>query len=408
MEKTEIKKKKKDHRWVAIIAGGQGTRLFPLSHVDCPKQFCQLRPGVTFIQDTVDRFTECGVKTTNIVVITTNEMQTKLARAQLAQRNVLSVNVHEIRPDYDYAGAMVKAAEFIYELDPEAIIMNTPADQYIAVDDNFKTTIVRAFESAADGYPTVVGVKISDIVTFTGCGHAIYEHGDNDGNQTVFDITGFVEKPDKKKATEMMRADISACNTGINCWSARKILEATACYRDRALRTDQLMELLGNEKKLSIGTFVWHDCGTLKSLYQVSEKTPNHKNATIGGKVVDRNDCRGSLFIVPDGVSLYATGVKDTAIVINLVGERFVFAAVKLDQSQHVRALAENFDAHKAIFENDFSLDARNNIVMPTNLSQEVMFGFIGTNGFIVSVVKDYDGHVVFNVGVIDDKNGKK
>ncbi len=390
----------KQHKWVAVIAGGQGTRLFPLSHKKCPKQFCQLYPGVTFIQDTVNRFLGCSVRPNHVVVITTNPDQTELARKQLAHLGVLSQNVYEISPHFGYAGAMVKAAEFIHELDSGAVILNTPADQYIDVDDNFKMTINRAYKSAADGYPTIVGVKVTDLVTVMGCGHALYRPDHDDETKTVFSITGFVEKPDKKKADELMRADISACNTGINCWTAKSIIEATIRHRNGPIETDQLMELLGNKKKLSIGKFKWHDCGTLKSLYEVSKKTPNHKNATIGGDIVDRTDCRRSLFVVPDGVSLYATGIKDSAIVINLIGDVFVFAAVKLEESQHVRQLADDFDRNRLVLENDFSLRARNNIVMPTNLSENVKFGFIGTNDYVVSATKDQStGHVTFVVG---------
>ena len=59
-----------EHVWVAIIAGGQGTRLFPISHTDIPKQFCQLDEKNTFIQAVIENFAGVGIKRNHMIVIT--------------------------------------------------------------------------------------------------------------------------------------------------------------------------------------------------------------------------------------------------------------------------------------------------------------------------------------------------
>ena len=64
-----------------VIAGGQGTRLWPISHKDCPKQFTLVNPNETFIQATVKRYYEVGVKPENVYVVVTNEKQHALAVA---------------------------------------------------------------------------------------------------------------------------------------------------------------------------------------------------------------------------------------------------------------------------------------------------------------------------------------
>ena len=61
--------KENQHIWVAIIAGGQGTRLFPISHPACPKQFCQLDENNTFIQAVIENFKLIGIKSTQIVIV---------------------------------------------------------------------------------------------------------------------------------------------------------------------------------------------------------------------------------------------------------------------------------------------------------------------------------------------------
>ena len=124
--------------WLAVIAGGQGTRLFPMSHEKCPKQFCNLDPDNTFIQATVRRFLAIGVKPKHIVVVTTNPTQTALACEQLSPLGVISPNIYEISPKYGYAVAMIKAAQLIHEHDEEAVVINTPADQFIQLDDGWR------------------------------------------------------------------------------------------------------------------------------------------------------------------------------------------------------------------------------------------------------------------------------
>ena len=179
------------HVWVAIIAGGQGTRLFPISHTNRPKQFCRLDKRNTFIQAVIENFTGLGVKPTHIVVVTTSEHQTELAKEQVLPRGVLSQNILEISPSFGYAGAMVKAAEFISMLDPEAIVINTPSDQFLVADEDFGSTIDAAIEAAKASQPVIIGVKVNDLVTAMGCGHALYEEVE----APCFPVTGFVEKP---------------------------------------------------------------------------------------------------------------------------------------------------------------------------------------------------------------------
>lgn len=377
--------------YVALIAGGQGTRLFPMSHDLCPKQFCALDSAQTFIQATARRFIDFGVKSSNVVVITTNPNQSQLAKAQLLPLGVLSQNIYEIEPHFGYAGAMVKAAQFIQDLsEGDAIIINTPADQYIVADENFSETMNDAVASARDGRPTLVGVKVTDLNTVMGCGHALYNAAEAATCKTV---TGFVEKPARAEADKLMRKGISVCNTGINVWSVSTLLDAVAGH-EGSLATDTLMELLGS-LKVAIGTFGWYDCGTLKSLYDISERTPNHKNASLGQGKVFRHNCRRSLFVSIKHVEIHASGADNVAVVVNEVNGRMVIAIVNLDDSQKVRDLAEDYQQHKEFLTDDFSVGARNNRVSTTSVSEEIRVGFVGVRDYTVTAVKYDDGKFV-------------
>ena len=380
--------------WTAIIAGGQGTRLFPLSHDECPKQFCHIDKNQTFIQATIKRFVDFVVKPRRVVIIVTNDNQLDLAKEQCVPLGVISENILKINPGFGYAGAMIKAAEFIKELDEDAIIINTPADQFIVSDESFVETINNALDSARVGNPTIIGVKVSDLVTFTGCGHALYDAPENDEELPIYDVKGFIEKPEKETALALMRENSSACNTGINVWDTHTILSAKV--EARGLGTDELMSALRlyADLKVAVGTFAWYDCGTSKSLFDISIKTPNHKNANLGKGTIERTDCRRSLFYSIDGVTLRATNIKDAAIIINNIDDHIVIAIVKLDDSQKVKQLAENYKEHKEFLTDDFSFGARNNIVMRTDYSKEIRVGFVGVNDCIVYSHKHRTGEI--------------
>ena len=375
------------HVWVAIIAGGQGTRLFPISHTNRPKQFCRLDKRNTFIQAVIENFTGLDVKPTHIVVVTTSEHQTELAKEQVLPRGVLSQNILEISPSFGYAGAMVKAAEFISMLDPEAIVINTPSDQFLVADEDFGSTIDAAIEAAKASQPVIIGVKVNDLVTAMGCGHALYEEVE----APCFPVTGFVEKPKREEADRIMRQGNSACNTGINVWRASTVLSATEGIRLVGLATDDFMKLLG-ELKIAVGNFEWHDCGTLKSLYEVSKKTPNHKNASLGNGSFERNNCRGSLLYASRGMELRVTGAKDDAVIFTIINEKPIIVVAKLAESQRIKDLAEDYSRHEAFLTDDFSFGARNNVVLGSNVSDELIVGFVGVENYAVYVHKRSDG----------------
>lgn len=376
------------HLWVAVIAGGQGTRLFPISHTDRPKQFCQLDRENTFIQAAIKNFTSLGIKPSQFIVVTTSDNQTKLAKKQTLPRGILSQNIYQIDSNLGYAAAMYKATEFAYQHDPDAIVINTPSDQYIAADDDeFDYTIKAAVDEANNNNSVIVGVKVNDLVTATGCGHALYE----DSGKGCYTVTGFVEKPNLREADRIMRQGNSACNTGINVWKATTLLNAIDKREIRGMGTDELMSKLG-KLKIAVGNFEWHDCGTLKSLYEISKKTPNHKNASLGPGKFERVNCRRSLLYAADGMELRVTGAKDDAVVFTTINEKPIVVVAKLDESQRIKALAEDYIRHEDFLTDDFSFGARNNIVLGSNISDELIVGFVGVRNYAVYVHKRPDG----------------
>ena len=379
------------HTWLSVIAGGQGTRLFPYSHPERPKQFCQLNSEDKFIQAAIRNFVKEGIKKTQITVATTNSIQTTLAKEQVVPRGILSQNIYEISPDYGYAGAMVKMSKIIYDLDPEAIIVSTPSDQYIIPDDDFRNTVYSAIDEARKGFFVIVGVKINDLDTAMGCGHALYAESEE---TYCYPVEGFIEKPGRDTANQIMRAGNSACNTGINVWRAKDVLEVTANLEITGLATDKLMQILQPRLKIAVGNFEWRDCGTLKSLFEISKKTPHHRNASFGGGEIDRFECLNSLFLCDEGYRLHVAGVIDDAIIVSTIESRPIVAVINKSESARVKKLAEDFAHNQDLLTNDFSILAHNNFVMKSNMSKDAIVCFVCVENYIVNTFRAPDGMV--------------
>lgn len=388
-----------NHVYLLCLAGGKGTRLWPISYKGREKQFCYLTNRSTFIQATVERFYKVGIKPNHVYATTTTNSQTQLVVEQLSPLQVIEPNVLQISQDCVYPGVMVEAAKVIYEVDPEAIIVNTPCDQFIDECnnfDNFIDSVLLAINNAEASKPTIVGVKVQDLTMFEGCGHALYDSDDDGVCRKVID---FVEKPDTERAKQMMRKDESACNTGINVWRAKDLLDAVrdVDYKAENFGTDNLMSLF-EEVYVTIGRFRWRDCGTLKSLWEVSKKTPNHMNTSLGGGYVDRTDCLSSLFYTVRGIDLYATGIENTSIIVNPIGKYVYIACVAHDECQTVRKLAEYYETSESILKSDYSIKAHDNIVLASNFSKQLRVSFVGVDNLQVSSLRQPDGNIIISV----------
>ena len=394
--------------WLALIAGGDGTRLWPISNPNCPKQFCQLPTGETFCQATVERFFKLGVQPNHVIVITTNKRQRQLAIEQLAngKYKIITPNIMMIPKYYGYPGSMYIAAKEISKTDPNAIVINSPADAFIDTKngfDNFLQTMDCAVKEARFN-PTLVGVKIQDEITFTGCGHALYSADEDYVCKTVH---GFVEKPDIETARAMMLQNESVCNTGINVWRASTIIDAVKGFdfEHESLGTQKLMGKLGG-LRVAIGEFIWKDCGTLKSLWEVTGdlRTPTHDNANLGGGLIDRTDCRRSLFYAPPGIELYVTGIEDASVIVQPYEEEKIYVSiVSHAECQLVKDLAEHFMNNSEILTNDYSIKARNFMIARSNCSHTIRGGCVGMDNIRVGSVKRQDGKVIITVSRDED-----
>lgn len=397
---------KHENLCLLVVAGGQGTRLWPISNPDCPKQFTKLNEDDTFIQNTVKRFYDFGVLPQNLYVAVTNERQREHVIEQLRELAIRQVNILEYPPTLGYAGCMAKANEYIRIQNRDAVVINTPSDQFVDMSsesrENFMKTMELATLTAQNHKPTMVGVKVSDMVTCRGCGHALYDLRDQSAAKRV---TGFVEKPKSDKyVREMLRVGNTACNTGINVWHVDDLHAAIQGIDldQRELGTDELMGLF-TDLRVAIGEFEWKDCGTLKSLYDISAKDPTTGNATLGhgDYYVQSTDCEGCFFYTIEGIDLYVTGFKDASIVVNWFNDKLYFAVVHHKYCQEVRNLVEFFSQNSDVLTNDYSIFGRNNMIAMTNFSDNVCGGFVGFDNvhvFATKITKKGEKNVILQV----------
>jgi mannose-1-phosphate guanylyltransferase/mannose-6-phosphate isomerase len=206
-----------------IMSGGSGTRLWPLSTEDKPKQFHALASELSMIQDTAMRFT--GHKTLSFLspLVICNQRHGQLAKDQL---NALDIEPSAIIMEpfgRNTACVAVMAAQWAAEHAPDALVLLLPADHVIVDPDGFRAAIVQATAQAQD-----------HIVTF-----GIEPHGPETGygyiqraaaplSEGVFPVARFVEKPDQAMAERYLDAGDYYWNAGIFLYGPNALLGEAA------------------------------------------------------------------------------------------------------------------------------------------------------------------------------------
>ena len=95
-----------------------------------------------------------------------------------------------------------------------------------------------------------------------------------------------------------------------------------------------MMKAFGDNIEVSVGTFKWQDCGTLKSLYEISKKSANHKNVRLGGGTLEYDNCRNSLLYAGRGMNLRIYGADGDAVIATSINEKTIIVVAKLSDSQ--------------------------------------------------------------------------
>ena len=337
-----------------IMAGGKGTRFWPLSTEEKPKQFLNLIGEETMIQMTVNRIKP--IIPIERVFVCTGEMYVDLVKEQLPElpeQNII------IEPEGRNTAPCIALSAFVikkYYKDANMIVL--PSDHLISDEDEFRNVIKNADEFVKENKEAIITLGMEPTRAETGYGYIRYGKNEKEiNNHKVIKVDAFVEKPNKEKAEAYIKEGNYLWNGGMFLWSADNILNQIEKYSNdtyKALKdieivaNEEIQELINNnyhkteaisidyavmEKSDSIyvvpSRFGWDDVGSWEALDRYREKDDKGNVLVGSAKVVDSHES----LVISSSHDIVVEGLRDIYVIENdgkiLVGHKSNVANVK-------------------------------------------------------------------------------
>ncbi len=320
-----------EHRYCVIMCGGIGSRFWPYSRADRPKQFIDfLGTGRSLLQMSYDRVLPL-VKPGNIIVVT-NEHYAPLVKEQLPDLPDDNILLEPARRNT--APCIAWAAYHIAARDAEASMIVTPSDHLITRERSFEQSVERGFEFV-EREDALLTMGITPTRPETGYG---YIQGGPVIEASTRKVKTFTEKPDAALARVFVDSGEFFWNSGIFLWSVRSIQKAFRAYAPEIASTfDSGVPMMGtaDEKRfialnfpscmsisidyaimekasnvcVEVVDFGWNDLGTWSALYDNSPKNRDG-NVTQRCSVLSYNSS-GNIFAVNGEKLVVVSGLKD-------------------------------------------------------------------------------------------------
>jgi mannose-1-phosphate guanylyltransferase len=199
-----------------ILAGGAGTRLWPLSNDDKPKQFHKLTREGTLLEATIKRLTPIKP---DLYIIAASGKYKKLCELEIAKTRINGIVLVEPEPK-NTAPAILYSAIYLNELYKDSIMVVLPADHFINKKKLFSQVLKTAISEAEKDNLVTIGIKPE----YPETGYGYIKAGKGKGN--TFTVDKFVEKPDLKTAKKYVSDGSYFWNAGIFAWKTSAILNA--------------------------------------------------------------------------------------------------------------------------------------------------------------------------------------
>ena len=332
-----------------IMAGGIGSRFWPLSREEKPKQFVDaLGIGKTFIQLTYERFARF-IPNENFLVMTGLSYK-DLVLEQLPMLKPEQVLTEPCRRNT--APCIAYAMFKLLSRDPEAVAVVTPSDQYIGHEASFQQVMQESLDFVSSN-PVLMTVGIAPTYPATGYG---YIQCDRERSERFTPVLNFKEKPDLPTAVRYLAEGNYYWNSGMFIWSARVVAEAfrrhlpevgslfekiltydtpleqndvnAAFQASPSISIDYgIMEKADNVYVRRSEDLAWSDVGTWGALYGLLEK--DERENSVSGEHVSLSDANHNLIketnpnkrVVVDGLSNFIIADTDDILLICPLGD---------------------------------------------------------------------------------------
>ncbi|MES2775225.1 MAG: mannose-1-phosphate guanylyltransferase [Bacteroidota bacterium] len=322
--------------YVVIMAGGIGSRFWPVSRTDYPKQFLDiLGTGKTLIQQTYNRFTPL-VPIENIYVITADDY-TDIVKEQLPMLPAANILGEPCRKNT--APCIAYLSFKLQKKDPGAVLIVTPADHLILNETAFKEDCLKALDFVKNN-DALLTLGITPTHPNTGYGYI--QRDSEEQAPSIFKVNRFTEKPTLEKAKTFIASGDFLWNAGIFVWRATVVLESfklhlpdiyylfescmdeyntgdekkvvdTAYAESQSISVDYaIMEKADNTYILPV-TFEWSDLGTWTSAWENMEKDISG-NAVSGDSVIVI-DTSGCIIHAPSGKAIVVQGLSNFMVI---------------------------------------------------------------------------------------------
>jgi len=325
------------HTYVAILAGGTGTRLWPKSLIEKPKQFLDiLGIGKTLIQQAFEHYISF-IKKENIFVIT-HQDYFSIIREQLPELPIENII---LEPSQKHtAPSTMYISMKLWTRDPEANLVIAPSDQIILDQKSFENTIEKALDFSAHITDSLIALGAQP--TYPNISYGYIQFGTKEVVPNIYKLKTFTEKPNAELAKVFIDSGEFLWNTGIFVFRAKSVLNAMEKYlpelyevfisEKEFFNTDREKEIV--EKIYSLCTnisidfaileksenvyvipssFGWSDIGSWDSVYEDMQK--DYLGNAVSGKhvlVVDATKC---MVNAPDKKLIILQGLDDFVVV---------------------------------------------------------------------------------------------
>lgn len=345
-----------NNRYCVIMAGGIGSRFWPMSRQSCPKQFLDiLGTGRSFIRHTYERFAKI-IPNENFIIVTNKRYKEQVLEhiPELDESQILCEPIGR-----NTAPCIAYAAYALKQKNPNAEMIVSPADHLILNENEFISVVENSLDFIAS-HRVLMTIGIKPTRPETGYGYI-----QRTCNDSISAVKCFTEKPNREMAQAFLDCGEFLWNSGIFIWRLEDIIAAieehlpahaelfSSIENDLGTEREEesIRRIFSECKPISIdygvmerannvyvhsGDFGWSDVGTWGSVYQQSRKD-RYANA-LSSDEIEVYDTRNSLITMPKGKAAVVSGLKGYIV----VDTEDVLMICPMSEEQNIKSFIED------------------------------------------------------------------